>query len=147
MIRCSDVMTNETLSCLPGDSVEQVAQLLGLRGIGPVLVVEDHQTRKLAGIVTDRDLVQKILAEGRDSKTTLVAEVMTAGVVTVRDNDDVQKALDTMIDQQLRRVPVVDSESRIVGMVALTDVAQDPSVPQETTALVKVIHQAASAAQ
>ena len=72
--------------------------------IGSIPVIESEQTRKLVGIVTDRDLALKIVSEGRDAKSTNVEAVMTRKVVTCFAGDDLQKALDAMAEHQLRRI-------------------------------------------
>ena len=110
--------------------------------IGSIPVVEDEQTRKLVGIVTDRDLALKIVAEGRDANSTKVEAVMTRKVVTCRAEDDLQKALDAMAEHQLRRIPVVDNDYRVVGIIAQADVATRADQPGKTAEMLKDISQA-----
>jgi CBS domain-containing protein len=85
--------------------------------------VQDREAKKLTGIVTDRDLAIKIVAEARDPKTTAIEDVMSEGLVTCRENDDVQSVLELMQDNQLRRIPVVDKQDHLVGIIAQADVA------------------------
>lgn len=144
MKKCSDIMTQDPHCCLASDSVDKIAQLMGRHDIGPVLVIDNEQTRKLAGIITDRDLALKVVAEGRNAQTTTAEEVMTQKVMAVRDDDDVQKALDMMSELQLRRLPVIDSSGRIVGILAQADVATRFNQPQKTADVVKDISQARS---
>jgi len=96
MKKCNEVMTKNPVCCLPTDMVSKVAQLMKSKNIGPVPIIENEQTKKLVGIVTDRDLALKMVAEGRDPKSTKAEDVMTRKVVTCRAEDDVQKALDSM---------------------------------------------------
>jgi len=147
MHKCSDVMTKNPHCCLPHDTVSKLAKLMGKKNIGPVLIVENEQTLKLAGIVTDRDLALKIVAEERDPRTTQAEEVMTRNVVTVRADDDVEKALDLMTKHQLRRIPVLDSSDRLVGILAQADVATRVDQPEKTAAVVKGISQARATGQ
>ena len=70
MKKCNEVMTKNPVCCLPNDMVAKVAQLMKSKDIGPVPIIENEQTKKLVGIVTDRDLALKIVAEGRDAKST-----------------------------------------------------------------------------
>jgi len=121
--------------------VEEAAQIMKRENIGPIPVIQDEQTRKLVGIVTDRDLALKIVAEGRDAKSTKVEAVMTRKVVTCRAEDDVQKALDAMAEHQLRRIPVVDKEGKILGIIAQADVATRVNQPDKTAEVVKGISQ------
>ena len=64
--KCRDVMTEDLVFCTPGDTVSEVAQLMKREDIGPVLIVDNEQSKTLVGIVTDRDLAIKVVAEGRD---------------------------------------------------------------------------------
>jgi CBS domain-containing protein len=111
------------------------------KDIGSIPVVENEETNKLVGIVTDRDLALKIVAEGRDPQTTKVTDVMSRKVVTCRDDDDMHKALDAMSKHQLRRIPVVDKDNRIVGIIAQADVATRVNDAKKTAELVKGISQ------
>ncbi len=104
-------------------------------------VIENDHTKKLVGIVTDRDLALKVVADGRDPKSTKVEEVMTRKVVTCRPEDDLQKALDAMSEHQLRRIPVVDDDNKLVGIIAQADVATRVNQPQKTAEMVKEISQ------
>jgi CBS-domain-containing membrane protein len=91
--------------------------------IGPVPIVDDLETRSLIGIVTDRDIVLRAVAEGLDTRKTSAEEVMTREIVTCRAGDDIQSALDLMARHQVRRLPIVDGGSRLVGMISQADVA------------------------
>lgn len=119
----SEIMTRNPECCLPTDSVMTAAQLMKSEDVGPIPIVEDKEDRKLAGIVTDRDLAIKVVAEARDPKTTQIEEVMSEGLVTCRENDDVQSVLELMEDNQLRRIPVVDNNEHLIGIIAQADVA------------------------
>ena len=141
MKTCKEVMTKNPVCCRPGDMVAKVAKLMQSENIGSIPVIEDEQTRKLAGIVTDRDLALKIVAEGRDAKSTKVEAVMTRQVVTCRAGDDLQKALDAMAEHQLRRILIVDNDNKIVGIIAQADVATRVNQPEKTAAMVKEISQ------
>jgi len=141
MKKCSDVMTKDPVCCLPGDLAAKAARLMKSENIGSVPVIENEQSRNLVGIVTDRDLALKIIAEGRPATTTTVDEVMTREVVTCHANDNLQKALDAMAEHQLRRIPVVDDDFKIVGIIAQADVATRVGQPAKTAEVVKEISQ------
>jgi CBS domain-containing protein len=119
----SEIMTANPECCLPTDSVMTAAQIMKSEDVGPVPIVADKDQKKLTGIVTDRDLAIKVVAEARDPKTTPVEEVMSEGLVTCRDNDDVRSVLKLMEENQLRRIPVVDKNDRLQGIIAQADVA------------------------
>jgi CBS domain-containing protein len=139
MKQCHELMTKDPVCCLPESTVADAARLMKRENIGPIPVIENEQTRKLVGIVTDRDLALKIVAEGRDAASTKVEAVMTRKVVTCRADDDLQKALDAMSEHQLRRIPVVDNDSRILGIISQADVATRGNQPEKTAAVVKEI--------
>jgi len=142
MKKCSEVMTKTPVCCLPNDMVANVAELRYSGNIGSIPVIENEQTKKLIGIVTDRDLALEIVAKGLDAKSTKVETVMTRKVVTCRADDDLQKALDAMAENQLRRIPVVDADNKIMGIIAQADVATRVDQPEKTAEMVKEISQA-----
>jgi len=139
MKKCNELMTKDPVCCLPDTTVADAARLMKRENIGPIPVIENEQTRKLVGIVTDRDLALKIVAEARDPTSTRVEDVMTRKVVTCRAEDDLQKALDAMSEHQLRRIPVVDNDNRILGIISQADVATRVNQPEKTAAVVKEI--------
>ena len=144
MKKCRDVMTKNPICCQPDDMATKAAELMKSENIGSIPVIENDQTKILVGIVTDRDLTLKIIAEGLDAKSTKVDAVMTRKVVTCRADDDSQKALDAMSEHQLRRIPVVDDDNKIVGIIAQADVATRVDHPKRIAALVKEISQSAA---
>jgi len=144
MKKCSEVMTGNPVCCLQDDMVADVAELMRSENSGSIPVVENKETKNLVGIVTDRDLALRIVAEGLDAKSTKVEVVMTRKVVTCLANDDLQKALDAMAEHQLRRIPVVDNDNRVVGIISQADVATRGDDPEKTAELVKEISQADS---
>ncbi len=139
MTKCSEVMTRNLVCAEPGDSVANVARLMKENDIGPIPIVESQNSKKLVGIVTDRDLAIKVVADGRDPQTTPVQEVMTTNVITCRDDDDIETALDAMATQQLRRIPVVDDGNTLLGIIAQADVATRINKPEKTGEVVKEI--------
>jgi CBS domain-containing protein len=142
MKKCDEVMTKNPVCCLPNDVVAKVAQLMKSENVGSIPVIENEQTKKLIGIVTDRDLTLKVVAEGLDSKSIKAEAVMTLEVVTCLAGDDLQKALDAMASHQLRRIPVIDKDHNIVGIIAQADVATRVNQPEKTAEVVKGISKA-----
>lgn len=141
MKKCNEVMTKDPVCCLPNDSVAKVAELMKHENIGSIPVIENKQTQRLVGILTDRDLALTIVAEGRDARSTKVEAVMTRKLVTCLANDDLQKALDAMAEHQLRRIPVVDNDNQILGIIAQADVATRVDELEKTGEMVKEISQ------
>jgi CBS domain-containing protein len=139
--KCRDVMTENLVFCTPEDTVSKVAQLMKREDIGPVLIVDNERSNTLVGIVTDRDLALKIVGEGRDPKTTKVEDVMSRKLVTCHTDDAVENALKAMAQYQLRRIPVVDDNNRLVGIISQADVATRVDEPARTAEVVKEISQ------
>ena len=106
--KCSDVMTSDLTCCLPDDSVHVVAQSMKAQDVGAMPVIDSHDKKRLIGIVTDRDLALKVVAENRDAGKTKVEDVMSRNMVACKTGDSWQIALDSMAKHQLRRIPVVD---------------------------------------
>jgi CBS domain-containing protein len=134
-------MTENPVCCLTNDSVAKAAELMKRENIGSIPVIENEQTKMLVGIVTDRDLALSIVAEGRDARSTKVEAVMTRKLVTCLADDELQKALGAMAAHQLRRIPVVDHDNKIVGIIAQADVATRVDEPETTGEMVKEISQ------
>jgi CBS domain-containing protein len=92
--------------------------------VGVIPVCEGE---KLVGMVTDRDIVVRGIAQSRDPKSTRLADVMSASVRTAREDEDVDEVLSEMARAQIRRLPVVDQQQRLVGIISIGDIAaKDP---------------------
>jgi CBS domain-containing protein len=115
-----EVMTSDVRACEPSASVSDAAKLMAREDVGPIPVVEEG---RLVGIVTDRDLVVRVLAEGRDPQSTTVGEIASRDVVTISPDEDLDRALELLAQHQVRRLPVVEGD-RLVGIVAQADVAR-----------------------
>ena len=146
MQTCGQIMSRNPASSTTNDSVETAAKLMKTEDVGSIPVVQTQESRRLVGIITDRDIVVNVVAEGRDAKSTRVEQVMTRNPVTCRENDDVQKALDAMTEHQVRRIPVVDNSDRLIGIIAQADVATRTDNPQKTAQVVEEISKPAQAA-
>ena len=140
MRTCREVMTIDPVCCLPTDTVEEAALIMKDEIVGSVPVVESHETKRLVGIVTDRDLAVDVLAEGRSS-TTPVESVMTGTLVTCHVDEDVERAIELMGEHQVRRIPIVDDDDHIVGIIAQADVATRTDDHDETAEVLEEISQ------
>ena len=141
MKTCKDVMTPNPICCLPTDQVAAVAQIMKRENIGPMPVVDSQENRKLIGIITDRDLAMKVVGNGRDVESTKVEAVMTRKVVTCREDDELKRALKSMSDHQIRRIVIVDSANKVVGIISQADLATRMNQPEKTAEVVKDISQ------
>jgi CBS domain-containing protein len=120
-----DVMTADPTTVEPQTSVQAVARMMRDENIGAVLVTEGERLR---GLVSDRDLVVRAMAEGGDPDRTTVAQACSEDLVTVGPDDELDLAVRVMREHSVRRVPVVDRERHAVGIVSLGDLAieRDP---------------------
>jgi CBS domain-containing protein len=141
-MKCSDVMTKNPKTCAPTDNVAQAAQLMKSEDVGPIPIVGAND--KLEGIITDRDIVLKVVAEGRDPKTTKLADVMTTDLISCTVDGDIEEMLDLMEDNQVRRIPLVDANGRLVGIVSQADIATRLDDSEKTAELVEDISKAAA---
>jgi CBS domain-containing protein len=139
MPKCSEVMTREPACCEPGESISQVAAIMKREDVGSVPVVESHEDKRLVGIITDRDIVVKVLADGADIARATVRDAMTASPATCREDDAVDKAVQLMSNRQVRRMPIVDELGRLCGIIAQADVATRVSNDDTTGELVEAI--------
>jgi CBS domain-containing protein len=139
--KCRDVMTEDLVFCTPGDTVSEVAKMMKREDIGPVLIVDSERSKTLVGIVTDRDLAIKVVGEGRDPNNTKVEDVMTRKLVTCHADDNVENAMKAMAQYQLRRIPVVDENMKLVGIISQADVATRVDEPERTAEVVREISQ------
>jgi CBS domain-containing protein len=142
MKTCLDIMTPNPICCLPTDNVKKVAEIMLRENLGPIPVIDNVQSQKVIGILTDRDLVLKVIAKGIDAEKTKVETVMTRKVISCRSDDDVQRAIDSMSEHQLRRIIVVDEVNKILGIISQADVATRTNEPQKTAEMVKDVSQA-----
>ncbi len=139
MKKCSDVMTRDLVTCTPEDSIVRAAQLMKNEDIGPILVVDDSNGGTLVGILTDRDLVLRVIADGQDPARTTVGDVMSKKLITCHVNDDVDSVMRAMAQYQLRRIPVVEDAMKLAGIISQADVATRVDVPERTGEVVKQI--------
>jgi CBS domain-containing protein len=120
MTQVRDVMTSNPASCASQAPVADAAKLMAKEDVGPIPVVEGE---RLVGLLTDRDIVVRVVAEGRDPQATTVGEVASSSLTTVAPDEDLDRALQLLAEQRVRRLPVVEGE-RLVGIVAQADIAR-----------------------
>jgi CBS domain-containing protein len=121
-----DVMQRDTRLTNPDDTVQHVAQLMLENDTGMLPVGEGD---RLVGIVTDRDVALRLVADGRDPARTKVREVMTPEIRYVFEDEDLRAVAENMAEQQVRRLPVLNRAKRLVGIVSLSDLARQGRRP------------------
>jgi CBS domain-containing protein len=132
MKKISEVMTRDVRTVEPDTSVREVARLMKDLDVGAIPICDGE---RLTGMVTDRDIVVRALAERRDMETTRVRDVMSPEVSYCFEDQDIAEASRIMEERQIRRLPILSRERRLIGIVSLGDVAvkaDDTSVPQRT---------------
>jgi CBS domain-containing protein len=115
-------MTPDPKYCTATATAQEAARLMENENVGMIPIV-DEALRRLLGVVTDRDLCLEVVAERRDSDEVLLAECMSMGPIACYAEDDLQKAEQLMKKHQIRRIPVLDEQHRLVGIIAQADVA------------------------
>ncbi len=137
----SDLMTSNPEFVTPDDGVIDVARIMERENVGLVPVCESRETRKLCGVITDRDIVVRVVAEGRDPRSiTSLREIMSQELVTCSPNDDVDTVKRLMQEHQVRRVLCTDEHGSLVGVVAQADLARSLE-KEEVGETVKAISQ------
>lgn len=129
-LRAADVMTDNPECVTPETSLADAARKMRDLDVGIIPVVESESSKRLRGVLTDRDIAIRAVAEGKDGATTRVMEVMTTQVETCNKNDSLRDVLSVMEREQVRRVPITDREGRLVGIIAQADVATEVNSPQ-----------------
>jgi CBS domain-containing protein len=118
--RVREVMTEGAETIAPDASIKEAAVKMEVLNIGPLVVSEGD---KVIGIVTDRDITVRAVASGRDPNTTPVREVMTAELTCAHADQPIEEAVELMKEREIRRLPVLDKDNHLVGIVALADLA------------------------
>jgi CBS domain-containing protein len=116
-----DAMTSNPSNVEMSSSVVEAARLMKSEDVGSIPVTEGD---RLVGIVTDRDIAIRVVAEGKDVQSVTVGEIASKELVTVDPQQDLDEALRLMAKHQVRRLPVVEEDGRLVGILAQADVAQ-----------------------
>lgn len=118
-----DVMTPNPQTVTEKDTIVQAARIMRDQDTGVVPVVDD--SRKIIGLITDRDIVVRAIADGKDISKVRVNELMTKQVRTVNEDASVREVLEVMSGAQIRRVPVVNRNNELIGIVSMKDIATD----------------------
>lgn len=121
MLTVSNILKNKTnniFSVEPGITVYEAVKVMGEKNIGALLVMENDQ---LKGILSERDYARKIVLKNRQSRNTLVSEIMTEKVITVASTDSIEHCMSTMSENKIRHLPVTDN-GKVTGIISIGDV-------------------------
>ena len=122
-MRVSELMTAETVCCLPGETAHYAASLMKQHGVGAILVVSSLSDPLLEGIITDRDLCCGVVAEATDANAAQILELMTRVPVTCLPDDSIEDCEQRMQENQVHRIPVANELGRCLGIVTQADLA------------------------
>lgn len=163
-VRCRDIMTRDVTVATRDTTLQEVAAMMRDEDTGVIPVIEraqaeaneaetgngrgtDAKTRgngKLVGLITDRDIVLRAVAEAQDTRATRAEEVMTTDIHTAQPNDRVIDAIRKMGDKQVRRIPVVDNNENLLGIISMADVALETEEDRELADALEEISSGAS---
>jgi CBS domain-containing protein len=140
-MKINDIMTKNPSFVTAGTSVREAAQLMLKEDIGIVPVVDDANCNHLVGVITDRDIAVRCVADGKDGSVR-VRDCMTANKLsTCRENDDVDRAMEAMRAEQVRRIPIVDERGSLIGIVAQADIVRKATNDAKTASTIEQISQ------
>jgi CBS domain-containing protein len=137
-MRVEKIMSHQVTTCAPHDSLEHAASLMWSSDCGCVPVVSASDDRRTIGIITDRDICMAALFRGRSLRDIRVEDVMAKQVLVCRASDKIEDAQRQMETEQIRRLPVVDNEEKLIGIVSMADIVcesarsqhkQHPDIP------------------
>ena len=132
------VMTENPACCTPNSSLTEVARLMVDNDCGEIPVVEDMMSRKLAGVITDRDIATRVVAQGRNTAEAKASDCMTTPALAVTADTSLEDCCEVMESAKIRRVPVIDDKGGVIGIVSLADVVRSANA-STTQSVVKEV--------
>src|SRR5512146_16252 len=145
-MRIRDIMTREPACCAPETSIREIARLMVQHDCGEIPVCEQNGLKKPVGVVTDRDIVVRCVAQGLDPGKVRARDCMSSPVVTVTPDMEVVSCCQVLEQHQIRRAPVIDERGEICGMIAQADIATFAS-ERDTAEVVRSVSQPAGTTQ
>jgi CBS domain-containing protein len=140
-MRIQDIMTKDP-SCVTADAtVREAAQVMARENVGMVPVVERESNKRLVGVVTDRDIAIRCVAEGKDSSCRVSDVMSSSKLATCTESDEVDNVMQAMQSEKVRRIPIVDERGSLVGIVSQADVVRKANDSREAERTVEMISQ------
>lgn len=139
-MKAQDIMTENPNCCTCETPLQGVARMMIDSDCGCIPVMESEQSHRLVGVISDRDIVCRAVAQGKDPKTTPASEAMSSPVVTVATDADLDECCRIMERNQIRRVPVVNNAGRCCGMISLADIAEKTDETHAAAVVREVSH-------
>jgi len=139
-MKAREIMTRDPRTVTPDDTLSRAAQIMREADVGMVPVVDDDSSRRLRGVITDRDIAVRHVADNH-SEDCCVGDHMSDRLTKASPDDDVQDVMNMMQREQVRRIPVVEDDGRLVGIIAQADIALEvgPDRPGDTQDTVEEI--------
>lgn len=122
-MKVQDIMTKDPSCVTPDATVREAAQVMGREDVGIIPVVAGQSDRKLVGVVTDRDIAIRCVAEGKDGSCRVRDVMSSEEIATCTENDEVNNVMEAMRSEKVRRIPIVDERGSLVGIVSQADLA------------------------
>lgn len=138
MKNLSDIMTTEVSCAYPETSIQDVSKLMVENHCGEIPIVESKSKKRIVGVLTDRDIVCRTLGVGKNPMTSFARDCMTSHVISVNKNTTIHDCIQLMRDNKIRRLPVVNENKELCGMVSLADLVGEGEM-RETIDLLKKI--------
>jgi len=136
-MRVQDIMTRDPASVSPDSSAREAAQVMLREEVGLVPVVDGGN--RLVGVVTDRDIAIRCVAEGKDGSCSVRDVMSTGDIATCKESDELDSLMDAMRSEKVRRIPIVDNRNKLIGIVSMADIAVEaPHDPELAHALEKI---------
>lgn len=123
-LRAKDVMTSELVTCFPDESVVDAARKMSEYKVGSVLVVDRANPSRLVGILTEGDIVHRVVAKGLHPAEVKVEEIMTKDPIVVNENTPLHLVADLMREKNIGHIPVVDASGKLKGIIAKSDIVR-----------------------
>ena len=138
MMLLKAICTPAVICCGPATSVQAAASLMRLKHTGDLVVVDDPEEDRIPlGVITDRDIVVEVLANGLNPATTAVRSLLRTPIVIAHEDEDASEALERMRTHGIRRLPIVGSEGKLAGVITLDDILK--LVAADINALVEIV--------
>ena len=138
-MQVQEIMAKNPRTVTPEASVREAARLMQQEDVGVLPVVDSDTDRRLVGMITDRDIAIRVVAEGRDGESARVREIMSEQPRSARPTADVEEVLELMGREKVRRIPITDEKGRLVGIVAQADLARSSTSDRKVEETVEKI--------
>jgi CBS domain-containing protein len=146
-MKVEEIMTKNPVCCTADSKLQDVAQMMVKNDCGCIPVVENEENKKPVGMITDRDITIRTVAEGKNPLDLTAGDVMTDQVITVTPDSSVEDCCNKMEDNQIRRIAVIDENGGCCGIVAQADVAIKSTESKTAEVVEKISKEAAASSQ